>query len=83
MLMLNDAPELIKYTCELITSLTEKGILELKIRGAEVVWIEECYIDMISPDMFREFNAPYISRVVEMIRAAGMKSVYYSQADLK
>lgn len=81
MLMLNDNPELIKYTCELITSLTEKGIKELKIRGAEAVWIEECYLDMISPDMFREFNAPYITRVVEMIRNAGMYSIYYHTGD--
>ena len=81
MLTLNDNPELIKYTCELITSLTAKGILELKIRGAEAVWIEECYLDMISPGMFGEFNMPYITRVVEMIRSAGMKSVYYHTGD--
>ena len=81
MLMLNDNPELIKYTCGLIISLMEKGILELKIRGAETVWIEECYLDMISPGMFKEFNMPYITQVVEMIRAAGMKSVYYHTGD--
>jgi hypothetical protein len=81
MLMLNDNPGLIKYTCELITSLMEKGLLELKIRGAEAVWIEECYLDMISPGMFKEFNMPYMTRVVEMIRSAGMKSVYYHTGD--
>ena len=81
MLMLNDNPELIKYTCELITSLTAKGVQGLKNLGAEAVWIEECYLDMISPGMFREFNMPYITRVVEMIKMSGMKSVYYHTGD--
>jgi len=81
MLMLNDNPELIKYTCERLTSLLDYTIKEKKILGAEAVWIEECYIDMISPGMFREFNMPYITRVVEMIKIAGMKSVYYHTGD--
>ncbi|MCL2518727.1 MAG: uroporphyrinogen decarboxylase family protein [Oscillospiraceae bacterium] len=81
MLTLHDNPELIEYTCELVASLMAKGIYELKIRGVEAVWIEECYIDMISPEMFGEFNVPYITRVVEMIRENGMKSVYYHTGD--
>ena len=81
MLMLNDNPGLIKYTCELITSLMAKGIQGLKNIGVEIIWIEECYLDMISLGMFREFNMPYMTRVVEMIRAAGLKSVYYHTGD--
>ncbi|MCL2813107.1 MAG: uroporphyrinogen decarboxylase family protein [Oscillospiraceae bacterium] len=81
MLMTNDNPELIKYTCERFADSLANEIREAEILGSEVIWIEECYLDMISPYMFRELNMPYITRLVEMIRSAGMKSVYYHTGD--
>jgi len=81
MVKLIDDPSLVKYACERIVKLQERRIREIKALGAEVVWIEECYLDMVSPDMYKDFNAPYIQSVVDMIRAAGMKSVYYHTGD--
>ena len=81
MIMLKDDPGLVKYACERLTAIQERKILEAKALGTEVIWIEECYVDMISPDMYKEFNTPYITRVTESIRSAGMKSVYYHCGD--
>ena len=39
--------------------------------------IEDCLTDMISPVAFGELNVTYVRRLIEEIRSAGMKSVYY------
>jgi len=81
MLMLNDGPELIRHAAKRFTETEERRILEAKALGAEVIWIEECFTDMINPEMFSEFNLPYVTRVVDAIRSAGMASVYYYCGD--
>ena len=42
-----------------------------------IIWIEECYTDLISPEFFKKYNLPYMKRLVDAIRGAGMKSIYY------
>ena len=37
--------------------------------------------DMISPEAFAELNVPFVSSLVEEIRAEGLKSVYYFCGD--
>ncbi|MHB1357731.1 MAG: uroporphyrinogen decarboxylase family protein [Anaerolineae bacterium] len=77
MLMLVDHPALVKYACERFAVLCERRVAEAALLGAEVIWIEECYTDMVRVQDFREINVPYMTRMVQAIRAAGMKSVYY------
>ncbi|MGC8805696.1 MAG: uroporphyrinogen decarboxylase family protein, partial [Candidatus Ratteibacteria bacterium] len=45
--------------------------------GAELIWIEECMTDMISPSAFERFNLPYLKKLIDAIRVAGGKSIYY------
>ncbi|MHB9031487.1 MAG: uroporphyrinogen decarboxylase family protein [Anaerolineae bacterium] len=77
MLALADRPELVRYACERYSLLAEQQAAEAAALGAEVIWIEECMTDMVSPADFKEFNLPYATRVVEAIRDAGMQSIYY------
>ena len=48
-----------------------------KFLGAGLVWIEECYTDMISPEVFKSVTLPYIRAVTEKIKELGLKSIYY------
>jgi uroporphyrinogen-III decarboxylase len=81
MLMLVDNPALVKHACERFSLLIERRIAEAALLGTEVVWIEECYTDMINVGDFRDINVPFMVRMVEAIRAAGMKSIYYYCGD--
>lgn len=77
MLKLLDNPGLVKFACERYTLLNTYRIQEAAALGSEVIWIEECLLDLISPAAFREFNIPYMTRLVDTVRMAGLKSVYY------
>ena len=78
-----DEPGLIKYAADKFEEKNRKLITESAILGAEVLWIEECFLDAISPAMFETYNLPYMSRLISDIRAAGMKSIYYHCGDPK
>lgn len=70
-------PDLILAACQLLMPAIEWSVSRARALGAEVVWIEECLTDLISPALFARLNAPFVRRVTDRIRAAGMKSVYY------
>jgi uroporphyrinogen-III decarboxylase len=50
-------------------------------RGIQVVWIEECFTDLIHPQLFEALNLPLIQRLVDAIHQFGMASVYYYCGD--
>ena len=70
-------PDLIKYACSRYLIENMEQVQLAKILGATVIWIEECFTDMISPEMFQTFNMPYIRPLIEEIRKTGLKSIYY------
>lgn len=70
-------PDLVRAACDRLLPAIACGIGQAARLGAEVVWIEECLTDLISPALFTRLNAPYVREVTRLIRAAGMKSVYY------
>jgi len=45
--------------------------------GCHAVWIEDCMMDMIGPERYKKYNLPVIKELVQAIRDAGMKSMYY------
>ena len=45
--------------------------------GADAIWIEECLTDQINPQLFRTLNVPLMRQCVAVVRAAGLKSIYY------
>lgn len=75
--LLTDRPALVHYACERRLQSRNMVIEQAARLGARGVWIEECMTDMISPAAFREFNLPYLKRLVDAIRASGMRSIYY------
>lgn len=77
MMLLLDSPELVHRACERYLASQLVGIRTAKAVGAMGIWIEECMLDMISPDDYREFNLPYVRRMTDAIRDEGMYSIHY------
>lgn len=81
MLRVADRPELIEYACQRHVERALRNIRTAAALGAEAMWIEECFTDMLSPEDFRRLNLPGVQQLVEAIREAGMYSVYYYCGD--
>ncbi len=54
------------------------------VGGAHGVWVEECYTgaDIISPQQFRRFVAPYTKRVLDAFKSLGVIGIYYVCGDV-
>jgi uroporphyrinogen-III decarboxylase len=76
-----DTPDLVRYACDRLLALVNQRIREAAAIGTAGVWIEECFTDLVSPEVFASINVPVMRRIVETIRAAGMKSIYYYCGD--
>ncbi len=70
-------PDLVRHACERYLAMALRNVREAADHGAAGIWIEDCLTDMISPAAFSELHMPYVRRLIEEIRSAGMKSVYY------
>jgi hypothetical protein len=77
MTMVASRPDLVRHACDRYLALALRNIREAADHGAAGVWIEDCLTDMISPAAFAALNVPYVRRLIEEIRANGMKSIYY------
>lgn len=82
MTMIATKPDIVKYACERYLESSIRSVKCSAVLGAKGIWIEECMTDMISPQAFKELNVPFLKRLVEEIRNAGMKSIYYYCGDL-
>jgi len=77
MLLVATRPELVRHACERYLAIALRNVHEAAEHGARGIWIEDCLTDMISPQAFATLNVPFIRRLIEEIRSAGMKSIYY------
>jgi len=77
MTMIATRPDLVKYACQRFLTFNLHSVRYAATLGAAGIWIEECLTDMISPQAFAALNVPFVCALVEEIRAAGMKSIYY------
>lgn len=77
MTMIADRPDLVKHSCRRFLARSINAVREAAATGAAGIWIEECMTDMISPEAFASLCVPFVHPLVEEIRAAGLKSIYY------
>ena len=76
MLTINN-PQLLEYACERITKNTLIQIQRAQLQGCAMIWIEDCYSDMLSPALFQRFNIAYIKEITAAVQKAGMRCVHY------
>ncbi|HON05692.1 MAG TPA: uroporphyrinogen decarboxylase family protein [Candidatus Ratteibacteria bacterium] len=77
MTMIAENPDFVVYACERFLEISIDLSQQFIAAGAEVLWIEECLTDMISPSAFERFNVPFMKKLVSAIRECGGKSIYY------
>ncbi|HSW46920.1 MAG TPA: uroporphyrinogen decarboxylase family protein [Phycisphaerae bacterium] len=70
-------PDLVQHACERYLEVALRNVREAAEHGAAGIWIEDCLTDMISPEAFASLNVPFLRRLIDEIRSAGMKSIYY------
>ncbi|MBI2440680.1 MAG: hypothetical protein HYV35_04835 [Lentisphaerae bacterium] len=77
MILAADRPELVEYACRRWLSHTLTILHLAKALGTELIWIEECLADMLSPEAFAKLSAPWASALTHEIHSLGMHSIYY------
>ncbi|MHC4884358.1 MAG: uroporphyrinogen decarboxylase family protein [Planctomycetota bacterium] len=77
MMMAAAEPELLNRAGERCLQNAINRVLCLGAAGCDLVWIEECLMDQVSPEFYTEFNLPFVRQLCDVIRGEGMKSVYY------
>ncbi len=75
--MIATRPDLVKHACRRFLTASIRAVREAASLGAAGIWLEECFTDMISPEAFASLNIPFLGPLVQEIRAAGLKSIYY------
>ena len=75
--MLHEEPELIKYMSELILEKNIECIRASAAAGGDVIYIDDATAtcDMISPQMYKEFSLPYLTKQVKEIQRLGKKAM--------
>lgn len=81
MMLIATRPDLVKRACRRLFPKVLRRAQEDAALGSQLVWIEECLTDQISPQAFHELNVPMVADLVDAIHGLGMKAVYYFCGD--
>lgn len=77
MLMVAERPDLVAHACGRFLSLQSHRVREAAMLGAAGVWIEDCFTDMVCPQVFETLHLRFLRPLIERIRTAGLRSIYY------
>jgi uroporphyrinogen decarboxylase-like protein len=77
MIALIESPDLVEYALGRSLRRSLRLLANWKAVGVELIWIEECMTDQMSPEMYRRVNLPYLRRLTAAIRAEGLVGIYY------
>jgi len=81
MTLIAERPDLVRRACDHYLADSIGRARRGAALGAEAVWIQECFTDLISPAAFEALNMPYLRRLIEAIRSLGLRSIYYYCGD--
>ena len=81
MLLVGERPDLVRRACGHLLDQSLARAEVSAVLGAEAVWIEECFTDMVSPSAYGELAVPVTQRLIEGIRSFGMRSIFYYCGD--
>jgi hypothetical protein len=76
-------PELIQQACARLLHNWKIKIRKAAALGAAGIWIEECLLDQIHPETYRQLNVPILRELTGEIRSLGLKSILYFCGDPK
>jgi len=81
MMMVAERPDLVEHACRRALPGLMNRVREGAACGAQGIWIEECFTDMVSPEAFRRLGLPFVRAITDEIRSLGMRSIYYFCGD--
>ncbi|MFH1569998.1 MAG: uroporphyrinogen decarboxylase family protein [Gemmatimonadota bacterium] len=81
MVRVAETPDLIEHAIQRHLDRALETVRTAAALGAEAIWIEECFTDLLGPAAFARLNLPAVQRLVQAIRQAGMASIYYYCGD--
>jgi len=70
-------PDLVEHAVELCLRRNLALARDAALLGARGIWVEECMTDAIGPAAFERLNVPAAKRLIDEIRALGLRSIYY------
>jgi len=76
-----EQPDLVEHAVRRVLDERIRYVRAFGRLGPSVVWIEDCWTDMISPSSFQRFNVEPLRELTHAIRTAGMWSVHYFCGD--
>lgn len=74
-------PDLIEYACRRVLQCNRRRIATWQAAGVELIWIEECLSDHISPELYRRLVLPSVRELTADLRQAGLKTIHYYTGD--
>jgi hypothetical protein len=82
-MMLNIATrsDLVWHACERYLVHVQRRVRRAALLGAEAIWVVDGLSDMISARDFETLSLPHLQIVMEDIRQAGLRSVFYFTGD--
>jgi hypothetical protein len=81
MLLIGERPDLVRRACDHLLGQSLRGAELGAVLGAQAIWVEECFTDMISPSAYGELSVPVMQRLIEGICSFGMRSIFYYCGD--
>jgi len=73
-----DEPEMVHTVLQKVTRFLQQYILAYKMAGADGVVLAEPAAGLLSPDLCREFSAPYVKKIVDAIQDDSFIVVYHN-----
>jgi hypothetical protein len=70
-------PDLVTYACRRYLEQAKTTVRRAALLGAQGIWVVDGLSDMISPEDYARLSLPNLQDLIDEIRKAGMKSIYY------
>jgi len=81
MTLVAEQSDLLVYACRRLAALAAQEVRDSAAAGADVVWMEDCMTDQISPRAYRDLVLPSLEQLTAACREVGVRCVHYYCGD--
>lgn len=80
--LVHDEPSLLAYACDRLLRRAQRTVADQAAAGAQLIWIEDCMTDSLSPADYQALNLPTLRALIRTIHELGLFSVHYATGRL-
>ncbi len=77
MVNIKSRPDLVMYACRRYLEQAKCTMRRAALLGPRCIWVVDGLADMISPDDYAQLSLPHLQDLIDQIRNANMRSIYY------